>query len=61
MLRADPDASWKQSHTATRILNRLIDELPAVGLSYSAVRDYVRIRRTEIDAASGRGRRTLDA
>lgn len=54
MLRSDLDAPRKQRHTATRILNRLIDEHAAVGLSYSTVRDYVRIRRAVIDTAAGR-------
>lgn len=54
MLRSDLDAPRKQRHTATRILNRLIDEHAAAGLSYSTVRDYVRVRRAEIDTAAGR-------
>ncbi|MDQ2709106.1 MAG: IS21 family transposase [Actinomycetota bacterium] len=54
MLRADLDAPRKQRHTATRILARLGDEHAAVGLSYSTVRDYVRIRRVQIDLEGGR-------
>ena len=54
MLRADLDAPRKQRHTATRILARLVDEHAATGLSYSTVRDYVRVRRAEIDLEVGR-------
>jgi hypothetical protein len=49
MLRADLDAPRKQRHTATRILARLVAEHEAAGLSYSTVRDYVRVRRAQID------------
>jgi transposase len=45
MLRSDLDAPKKQRHTARRIFARLIDERGATDLSYSTVRDYVRIRR----------------
>ncbi len=45
MLRTDLDAPRKQRHTATRVLARLIEEHAADGLSYSTVRDYVRVRR----------------
>ncbi len=52
MLREDLDAPRKQQHTARRVLARLVDEhadAPAVeGLTYSAVRDYVRLRRPQI-------------
>lgn len=54
MLRSDLDAPRKQRHTATRILARLIDEHAATGLSYSTVRDYVRVRRAQIDLEAGR-------
>lgn len=54
MLRADLEAPRKQRHTATRILARLIDEHAATGLSYSTVRDYVRVRRAQIDLEAGR-------
>lgn len=54
MLRADLDAPRKQRHTATRILARLVDEHAATGLSYSTVRDYVRVRRAQIDLEAGR-------
>ena len=54
MLRADLDAPRKQRHTATRILARLVDEHGATGLSYSTVRDYVRVRRAQIDLEGGR-------
>lgn len=54
MLRVDLDAPRKQRHTATRIFNRLIDEHDAVEVSYSSVRDYVRVRRAEILAEAGK-------
>jgi transposase len=54
MLRQDLDAPRKQRHTATRILARLADEHGATELSYSMVRDYVRIRRAQIDVDGGR-------
>ncbi|NYE20008.1 IS21 family transposase [Microbacterium immunditiarum] len=54
MLRQDLDAPRKQRHTATRILVRLADENGATDLSYSTVRDYVRIRRAQIDIEAGR-------
>ena len=54
MLRSDLDSPRKQRHTATRILARLVEEHDAAGLSYSTVRDYVRVRRAEIDLEAGR-------
>lgn len=54
MLRYDLTAPRKQRHTATRILARLIDEHDAQGLSYSTVRDYVRVRRAQLDVEAGR-------
>ncbi|MBP2216890.1 transposase [Arthrobacter sp. CAN_C5] len=54
MLREDLDAPRKQRHTARRIFARLADEHGATQLSYSTVRDYVRLRRPEIDAEAGR-------
>lgn len=54
MLRTDLDAPRKQRHTATRVLARLVDEHDATGLSYSTVRDYVRVRRAQIDIEGGR-------
>ncbi|KGN29727.1 transposase [Knoellia sinensis KCTC 19936] len=54
MLRADLEAPRKQRHTATRILARLVDEHDATRLSYSTVRDYVRVRRAQIDLEGGR-------
>jgi len=56
MLRVDLDAPKKQRHTATRILARLAEEHGATELSYSAVRDYVRARRVEIEVEAGRRR-----
>lgn len=54
MLVADLDAPRKQRHTATRVLDRLIEEHGVTALSYSTVRNYVRVRRAEIDATAGR-------
>lgn len=54
MLRADLDAPRKQRHTARRIHVRLIEEHAATDVSYSTVRDYVRIRRAQIDLEAGR-------
>jgi transposase len=54
MLTEDLLAPRKQRHTATRILARLADEHRATELSYSTVRDYVRVRRAEIEIAAGR-------
>lgn len=49
MLVEDTTAPRKQRHTARRILARLIEDHGAGDLSYSTVRDYVRVRRAEID------------
>ncbi|WP_220658546.1 IS21 family transposase [Tsukamurella sp. TY48] len=54
MLRLDLDAPRKQRHTATRIRERLAIEHGAEELSYSTVRDYVRVRRAQIDLEAGR-------
>lgn len=54
MLTEDTTAPRKQRHTAKRILARLIDEHGAEELSYSTVRDYVRVRRAQIDVGAGR-------
>jgi transposase len=54
MLMADLEAPRKQRHTARRIRERLIIEYGAQELSYSTVRDYVRVRRAQIDLAAGR-------
>lgn len=54
MLTEDLSAPRKQRHTARRVLARLIEEHSARSLSYSTVRDYVRVRRAEIDVAAGR-------
>lgn len=54
MLTYDLTAPCKQRQTATRILARLRDEHGATDLSYSTVRDYVRIRRAQIDLEAGR-------
>ena len=54
MLRSDLDAPRKQRHTARRIHVRLIEEHDAKELSYSTVRDYVRVRRAQIDVEAGR-------
>lgn len=49
MLREDLTAPRKQRHTATRIWNRLVDE-HAAEVGYPSVRDYVRLRRSQIAA-----------
>lgn len=54
MLTDDATAPRKQRHTAKRILARLIEEHGAADLSYSTVRDYVRVRRAQIDVEAGR-------
>ncbi|MCS3790032.1 ribosomal protein L37AE/L43A [Tsukamurella ocularis] len=54
MLRPDVDAPRKQRHTATRIRERLAIEHNADELSHSTVRDYVRIRRAQIEVEAGR-------
>ncbi|MFC9335915.1 IS21 family transposase [Arthrobacter sp. NPDC057009] len=54
MLTEDTTAPRKQRHTARRILARLIEEHGAQELSYSTVRDYVRVRRAQIDVEAGR-------
>lgn len=54
MLVEDATAPRKQRHTARRVLARLIEEHEAEDLSYSTVRDYVRVRRAEIDVEAGR-------
>lgn len=54
MLVDDTAAPRKQRHTARRILARLIEERGATELSYSTVRDYVRVRRAQIDLEAGR-------
>jgi hypothetical protein len=54
MLREDLEAPKKQRHTARRVRPRLVDEHGCTDVSYSTVRDYVRVRRPEIWAAAGR-------
>jgi Mu transposase-like protein len=54
MLRADLDAPRKQRHTARRVHARLVEEHGQTEITYSTVRDYVRVRRPEIWAAAGR-------
>jgi transposase len=54
MLLADTTAPRKQRHTARRIHVRLVEEHDAAGLSYSTVRDYVRVRRAQVDLEAGR-------
>lgn len=56
MLVEDLTAPRKQRHTARRILARLAEEHDATVLSYSTVRDYVALRRPQIDAEAGRQR-----
>ncbi|WP_165067699.1 IS21 family transposase [Marisediminicola senii] len=50
MLLEDVEAPRKQRHTARRVLARLAEEHGATELSYSTVRDYVRLRRPQLDA-----------
>ena len=52
MLREDLTAPRKQRHTATRIWNRLVDE-HAADVGYPSVRDYVRLRRSQIAVEAG--------
>jgi hypothetical protein len=54
MLRSDLTAPKKQRHTAVRVLDRLVEEHQATGLSYSTLRAYVAERRREIWAQAGR-------
>lgn len=54
MLVVDLTAPVKQRHTARRIFERLVDEHAVVDLSYSTVRDYVKVRRPEIRIEAGR-------
>ena len=54
MLVADTTAPRKQRHTARRIHARLVEEHDAIDLSYSTVRDYVRVRRAQVDLEAGR-------
>lgn len=54
MLREDLDAPRKQRHTARRVLARLVDEHQMSEITYSTVRDYVRVRRPQIWAEAGR-------
>ncbi len=54
MLIEDTTAPRKQRHIARRILARLVEERGAEELSYSTVRDYVRVRRAQTDAEAGR-------
>lgn len=54
MLREDLTAPRKQRHTARRVLARLVDEHGVTDITYSTVRDYVRVRRVEINAEAGR-------
>ena len=53
MLVADLSAPKKQRHTARRVHARLIEEYDATEVSYSSVRDYVRVRRRQIEIESG--------
>jgi len=54
MLKAALLAPRKQRHTARRVHARLVEEHGAAGLSYSTVRDWVRVRRAVIDVEAGR-------
>lgn len=52
MLTGDLDAPRKQRHTAVRVHARLVGE-HGLDISYSTVRDYVRVARARIWAAAG--------
>ena len=54
MLRGDLEAPRKQRHTARRVHARLVDEHGLGEITYSTVRDYVRVRRPQIWAEAGR-------
>jgi transposase len=54
MLREDLDAPRKQRHTARRVRARLVEEHQLTEITYSTVRDYVRVRRPQIWAEAGR-------
>ncbi|MGV9711931.1 IS21 family transposase [Gordonia sp. NPDC003424] len=54
MLVEDLSAPRKQRHTARRVHARLIEEYDAQRVSYSSVRDYVRVRRAQIEVDAGR-------
>ncbi len=49
MLREDLDAPRKQRHTARRVHSRLLAEHGQREITYSTVRDYLRVRRPEIE------------
>ena len=53
ILQADRKAPRKQRHTAHRIWVRLRQEMPAVALAESTVRQYVRKRKHELGLAGG--------
>jgi hypothetical protein len=53
MLTEDLDAPRKQRHTAGWVLARLVGEHGLAEITYSTVRDYVRVRRGEVWAAAG--------
>ncbi len=53
MLASDLTAPRKQRHTAVRVRDRLLTE-HGLSVSYSTVRDYVRVARPRIWAAAGR-------
>jgi transposase len=54
MLREDLEAPKKQRHTARRVFARLVEEHGRTEVTYSTVRDYVRVRRPQIWAEAGR-------
>ena len=53
ILQADRKAPRKQRHTAHRMWVRLRQEMPAVALAESTVRQYVRKRKRELGLAGG--------
>ena len=56
MLLENTTAPRKQRHTARQIFARLADEHGTTELSYSTVRNYVRVRRPQVDVDAGRRR-----
>jgi transposase len=60
MLRSDVTAPKKQRHTIERICQRLAHEYDFRDASYSAVRDYVAMRRPQITAEVRAGQGVVD-
>jgi transposase len=56
MLRSDLTAPPKQRHTNKRILDRLRDEYGFAAVAYTALNDYLRVRRPQIRDEADRAR-----